>query len=836
VHRAHLLPVAVAFLGGIAAELHGIAITALGCGVALLCVPRLARPGTRAGVAVALALGVIVARFQGAPTFAAPDVRSHEYWGAVVERNGAIDVDEVVVRLDDGRRVMVAFPRVASPRARSSRVAAEVGARVRLRALFEPPDPSRNPGEPSSRELAAERGLAGRLVHPHQIAISPVDARDASLWLPRLRAWAGVRLRARLEEPYATILAGMLWGERGALPPDLRAEFQDTGTVHVLVTAGLHLGVVAALSVGLIAAFGGGRIGSSLGAIVVVWLYAIFSGAHLPSLRAATMVSFGLLARASGRSPFSWNAFAAAAIVVAALRPASIGSLSFALSFSCVGAILLFAEPLSKALERLGVPALASEALALTLATQCGTWPLTASAFLLFAPYAPLANALVVPTVGVAMLIGFAELAASPIPIFAQACANVETSLLTWIVAVVRSTADLPGAHIVTTPPPGWAIALYDLSLVGAAGLVHVRKPIWASIVVVVAIAFCIWPPRPVSHDLVVTAIDVGQADALLIRTPRGHAILVDAGGRLERGLTANGVSPAEAIGQRIVVPLLIRQGIHHLDAIVLSHPHGDHAGGLAPVLRVVGSDVLADAGQTYPGHAYHNALDVARRKHVPLVAPRPGAAWRTDDGVIFRFLGPSLPFITGSRNDINENSVVFMLEYRCPTCRRAFRMLFTGDAGAEAERRLLSDGVDLRADVLKVGHHGSAYSSTPDFIEAVHPKYAVISVGRDNVFGHPASSTIKTLSSVGARVYRTDDSGAIEIISDGQRFSAAPYLSRSLRADETEEASISANDVTFGQKNREIKIHQREAANAEPRASDRSVTESGASRRHLSL
>jgi competence protein ComEC len=707
---------------------------------------------------------VIVAYLHGETSFVPADARSRSYSGAIVEPVGQADAAGYVVRLADGRSVTATLPKTALP----------VGVRVTLRARFVPPDEPRNPGEPSPRELAAERGLSGRLVHARLLSTQAPDTLDASLWLPRLRAWAGARLRARLEEPYATILAGMLWGERGALPPDLRAEFQDTGTVHVLVTAGLHLGVVAALAVGLLGAFGCGRAGSSLGAIAIVWLYAIFSGGHLPSLRAATMVSFGLLARASGRSAFSWNAFAAAAIVVAALRPASVTSVSFALSFSCVGAILLFGKTFARGFERMGIPEFAAEALALTFATQLGTWPLTASAFLLFAPYAPTANALVVPAVGVTMLAGFAEIVTEPIPLLAQACANIETSLLTWVVAVVRATASLPGAHVVTTPPPVWSIAVYDLALLAAAALLARRRLLWAAAVLAGAAILCLWPPRAVSHDLVVTAIDVGQADALLIRTPVGHAILVDAGGRLERGAVA-GASPAEAIGERIVVPFLIRQGVHHLDAIVLSHPHGDHVGGIAPVLRTLGADVFADAGQTYSGHAYHDALDVAHAQHVRFVAPRAGLVWRSDDGVTLRFLGPSEPFISGSRNDINENSVVFMFEYRDLKCdgRRAtpcprFRMLFTGDAGAEAERRLLDSGVDLHADVLKVGHHGSAYGSTPEFVRAVAPRYAIISVGRDNLFGHPASRTLDTLRGLGVQIFRTDGAGAIRISADG--------------------------------------------------------------------
>ena len=179
-------------------------------------------------------------------------------------------------------------------------------------------------------------------------------------------------------------------------------------------------------------------------------------------------------------------------------------------------------------------------------------------------------------------------------------------------------------------------------------------------------------------------------------------------------------------------------------------------------MLRLLRADEFADSGQRYGGYAYKDALAVAHEQNVPIIFPRVGTVWRTDDGVWLTFLGPSLPLITGSRNDINNNSIVFMLQYK------SFRMLFTGDAGAEAEQRILDEGVDLHADVLKVGHHGSAYSSTPDFIAAVHPRYAIISVGRHNLFGHPAPSTLETLQRVGARVYRTDEDAAVILESDG--------------------------------------------------------------------
>jgi beta-lactamase superfamily II metal-dependent hydrolase len=124
--------------------------------------------------------------------------------------------------------------------------------------------------------------------------------------------------------------------------------------------------------------------------------------------------------------------------------------------------------------------------------------------------------------------------------------------------------------------------------------------------------------------------------------------------------------------------------------------------------------------------------------------------------------LAPEEPLLADGPNDVNENSVVLMMTYRCPDCAHPFRMLFTGDAGAQSEARMVANGAALEADVLKVGHHGSAYSSTSAFVAAIHPRYALISDGRHNLFGHPAHKTLVTLSAAGATTYRTDRCGAI--------------------------------------------------------------------------
>ncbi len=683
--------------------------------------------------------------------------RTARYSGTVLDRAAAGDGSgstALVVALDGGPRVSMRLYRGAIP---------PIGARVVVRGRLAPFDGPRNPGEASEAAIQYERGLDAQLGDAAVLSQGPGPAPDPRVWLARAHAWAHDELRARLGEPAASVVAGELWGERSALPPDLRAEFQETGTVHVLVTAGLHLGAVAALATALLAMLALPRRLACGAAIACVWLFVAWSGGQLPAVRAATMATAALLARACGRAAFSYNALALAALALVFARPESVASASFALSFSCVGAIFALAGPIERALERVAeLPARVREAIVLSLATQLGTWPLGAAIFLQFAPYAALANLAVVPCVALTMTLGALQLLLAWAPPLAQAVANLNSWPLAWVLGVVATLASLPGASVPMTPAPAWCIALYDGAIFATPWLL--RRPGGATLAVAgiaAAAAFVLWPPREPAGVLRITVLDVGQADAIVVQTPRGHALLVDAGGKLERG-SSGADSSAERVGERIVVPFLLRQGIHHLDALVLSHPHGDHAGGCRPVLDKIRVAEIADSGQTYGGHAYRDCIGEARTEAVPIVYPRARDRWVTSDGVVLRFIGPSLPLIANSRNDINENSVAFTLRYK------AFCMLFTGDAGAAAEERFLDEGVDLRCTVLKVGHHGSAYSSTPAFIEAVRARYAIVSVGRHNLFGHPSPSTLETLLRAGAAIYRTDEHGAIVVETNG--------------------------------------------------------------------
>ncbi len=713
-------------------------------GLAALIVPR------RRALGVVFIAGSLWFALRGIPQEIAHETTTLRVTGTVVGD---------VARTDDG----TAFPfALEDGPLVHAYVRGEVvpGERLIVRGRLAPLDEPRNPGEPSARAIGRAEGIGGQLSGTVVSRAVP-DGRDARTWSARLRALLGHRLRSVVREPEAGILAGALWGERDDVAPALRSDFQATGTVHVLVTAGLHLGVIAALVLGLLTLCQVPRAAAALTTIVAIVAYAWLSGAHVPSERAAVMLGTALLARACGARPASWNALALAALVVAVLRPAAVASVSFALSFSCVAAIACFAAPLAAFAARVHVPQRLREACALTAATQIGVWPLSAAVFGTLAPYALIANVLVVPATAAAMLAGAVALLFSAVPTIGLAAGSAATLIVMCIERIVTGVAALPGARVAVAPPPLLAIVAYDAAAIAAA--IALRSSGRRAALILITASFIVLattlrlPPGQVS----ITMLDVGQGDGIVITTPHGHTILVDSGGRLETGSTHAAESPAERVGERVTLGYLRRTGVREIALLVNTHPHGDHIGGCAPIVTALHVDAILDSGQPYSGRAFRDCMAAAATRRVPVMTAQAGMHWRSDDGVTLDILAPTPPLLADTGDDVNENSIVLKL-----ACRD-FSALFMGDAGQSSEARLIASGVDLRAQVVKVGHHGSRYGSTPAFVAAVRPAIALVSVGRNNTFGHPAPSTVEAWRESGAQVFRTDQCGAITLMAE---------------------------------------------------------------------
>jgi beta-lactamase superfamily II metal-dependent hydrolase len=263
------------------------------------------------------------------------------------------------------------------------------------------------------------------------------------------------------------------------------------------------------------------------------------------------------------------------------------------------------------------------------------------------------------------------------------------------------------------------------------------------------------WLATPVAAAprLRIDFVSVGQGDAELITSPTGKTVLIDGGPRQ---------------GANDLVAFLRARGVGPIDLVLLTHRHEDHLGGLSEVIERRGArlfmDALAPAGGAHPTPGYGRLIDAIERHHVSVRQAEVGRTIDLGSGARLVLLSPPTPPITHSRSDVNANSVVVRLEYG------HVRVLFAADAEAPTERWLLAHGTDLHADVLKVAHHGSRYSSTPAFLRAVSPSVAVIEVGAGNAFGHPAPETVARLARAGIRVFRTDLDGTVTVETDGDR------------------------------------------------------------------
>jgi len=258
-------------------------------------------------------------------------------------------------------------------------------------------------------------------------------------------------------------------------------------------------------------------------------------------------------------------------------------------------------------------------------------------------------------------------------------------------------------------------------------------------------------PPPEAGPPLTIQLVDVGQGDGMIIISPTGKSIIIDAGDR----------------GRHVpMLAQLAEDGVSAIDLAIMTHPHADHIGGMEKTLEKVPAKIFLDPGYDHASGTYTSLLEHLERAGTKVVIARAGRTIDIGGGAALRVLGPDEPLLGGTRSDANSNSVILRLEYGTTS------MLFTGDAEAPTENRLMADPSLLAADILKVAHHGSEHSTQDGFLAAVRPTLAVISCGLHNKYGHPAPDTLTKLEHAGIDVLRTDLNGTITLTSDGTRWS----------------------------------------------------------------
>jgi len=695
------------------------------------------------------------------------------------------------------------------------------GDKVEVEGRFRTPRNFENPGAFDYAGYLARRRIYWQASVSGVSGVKVLPGFCGVRWRAVLADWRERALQAIDREfppdGYANaVLRASLLGDASRLQPAWSDEFRRTGTYHVLVISGLHLTTISAVAVTLLRFLPIGVAARLLITAVLAWIYAMMCGAAAPVVRAAAGTTFFLLASYFYRSSGLLNPLALTGFLILLLDPQQLWEASFQLSFLAVAMIAALAQPvlrsttgayreslrtldranvawqwpahvrrahielrlLGRALELAGIVSFPRFHRAVSISGALACWlgeTLLVSTILQIGLLLPmviyfhrapvsglLANLAVTPLMTWAVPVAFLALATGLRPFI-----WLTGMLVEWAHWLAGALANWDPA-VRTPDPPAWLAVLALLALAATAWALRSKKK-WAlglCVVTAALLAAVLAHPFDVEisrGQMELTAIDVGQGDALLLISPRGHAMLIDAGGF--PALNARRVRMDT--GEDVVSPYLWSRGMKRLDAVVLTHANQDHMGGVEAILENFRPREFWVSAE--PDHkGFQSLLKRSRELGVRAV--------RRKSGEKFGWGGIDLEVLSAGNREpgeraSNDDSLVLRATYG----QRSF--LLTGDLEKSGEYRMLAGAAPLRADVLKIAHHGSRTSSTDDFLDAVHPMIAVVSLGKDNMFRHPHPSVIERLRERGVRILRTDEYGLITVRTDGNRIAADAKL-----------------------------------------------------------
>lgn len=578
-----------------------------------------------------------------------------------------------------------------------------------------------------------------------------------------IRTFVQTNIETLFNEKQAPLAKALMIGYKEELTRDERLSFSRAGLSHIMAVSGMHVGFIIAPFWLLIPWFWRWKWGKWTGLIVMTLLlfgYAGLTGFSASVSRASIMAWLLTYGKLFHKLRHSINLLAVAAIILLIIKPGQLFDVGFQLSFSAVLIILLILPEARKIIPhkyRYNWKGGLLTIIIISVIVQLGLFPILTTYFGEFSVAGPLANALVVPLLSIVVPAGLIITLLNDI---AFGLSELIAIPVGWVLLWIAGVADYFGNEFAgyieynQTTLMLFIVWLFAILSVAAIRLPAIR---WKLLICLFASLNMLLAEKIVKkttgNELIVTVLDVGQGDAIHVRTPSDKHFFIDTGRW----------NPMGNSGEQVLLPYLNHFGINKLDGVILSHPHADHIGGLPALMKSVPIDTIYHSEYPYDSQLYKQYNQLAKTKEIPIRDVAGGDIISLDPLIRIFVVGPEAAGTHTPDRNPNNHSLSIRLQYGDTS------FLFTGDAEVNQERQMVNRYKDfLDVSFLKAGHHGSRTSSTGYFIETVKPEIAVASLSFRNRFNHPNNEAVTNLTNAGAKKYFTSLSGGLIFRSDG--------------------------------------------------------------------
>lgn len=648
------------------------------------------------------------------------------------------------------------------------------------------PEKASNPGAFDARTYYKSKQIFMTLVSA-QIEEAGGRRRTVRGFLYQIKKKAAELMDAIFDEPDASVVKAMLLGEKSTMDADTKRMYQINGIAHILAISGLHIAILGMTLFRWLRK----RIGSywiaGFAAISLVFLYGIMTGLAGSTCRAVLMMMLLFVSKAAGRTTDMLTSAGIACMVMAFFNPYSLLDVEFQLSFSAVAGMGILYPALVSIFGKGGK---IKQTVLIGSASYLATLPIVVYSYFQFPLYGIFLNLIVVPLLSMVLLfsilavscgifsIQLAGAAAYPVKLilelYERMCQFFEQLpyssvnvghisadmvfvfyaallLMLWIMIQMRAYADGRKQETVGR--------MQDKRCKKGRG----RLAVGWLLVIFTGISAAVYEYKSLDREFVIAYLDVGQGDGILMRTKDGMHILIDGGSVFN-----------QKVGEYVILPAVKYYGMAELDYVFVTHGDKDHISGICYLLETkhtgvrIKNLVFAKYGDA---ESLAELKYLAEKQGVNVLYMDAGDTLAEQKGEESLRLTCIYPGAESRFSDLNESSLMLLAEYE------QFRFLFTGDAGFEAEKQLLSTEKLEKCDVLKAGHHGSKYATSQEFLQEVSPEYAVISCGRNNSYGHPADETVRRMSEAGIDIHCTKESGAVIVTIQNGKLKISDYL-----------------------------------------------------------